>query len=36
MASLGQSLKGLVRLDAQRATELQEALEHTKWDLWHG
>jgi hypothetical protein len=32
LTGLGQSLKGLVRLDAQRATELQEALEHAKWD----
>ena len=33
--NLGQSLKGLARLDAQRADDLQEALEHTKWNLWH-
>jgi hypothetical protein len=32
----GQSLKGLARLDANRAAELQEALEHTKWNLWQG
>jgi hypothetical protein len=36
LTTLGQSLKGLARLDAQRAAELQEALEHTKWNLWHG
>jgi hypothetical protein len=36
LTNLGQSLKGLARLDAQRAAELQEALEHTKWNLWHG
>jgi hypothetical protein len=35
-AVLGQSLKGLARLDAIRAAELQEALEHAKWNLWHG
>ena len=28
--------QGLARLDAERAAELQEALEHTKWNLWHG
>jgi hypothetical protein len=28
--------RGLARLDAERAAELQEALEHTKWNLWHG
>jgi hypothetical protein len=36
LTNLGQFLKGLARLDAERATELQEALEHTKWNLWHG
>ena len=36
LTDLGQSLKGLVRLDARRAAELQEALEQTKWNLWHG
>ncbi len=36
LTGLGQFLKGLARLDAERAAELQEALEHTKWNLWHG
>jgi hypothetical protein len=36
LTGLNQSLKGLTRLDAKRAAELQEALEHTKWNLWHG
>jgi len=36
LTGLGHSLKGLARLDAERAAELQEALEHTKWNLWHG
>ena len=36
LTNLGQSLKGLARLDASRAAELQEALEQTKWNLWHG
>jgi hypothetical protein len=36
LTTVGQSLKGLTRLDAERAAELQEALEHTKWNLWHG
>ena len=36
LTNLGQSLKGLARLDAQRAADLQEALEPTKWNLWHG
>ena len=36
LTNLGQFLKGLARLDAARATELQEALEHTRWNLWHG
>src|SRR5919199_1770920 len=36
LTGLGQSLKGLARLDAEQAAELQEALEHTKWNLWHG
>ena len=36
LTGLGQSLKGLARLDAKRAAELREALEHTKWNLWHG
>ena len=29
-------LKGLARVDLERSAELQEALEHTKWNLWHG
>jgi hypothetical protein len=36
LTGLGQFLKGLTRVDAERAAELQEALEHTKWNLWHG
>ena len=36
LTGLGQSLKGVARLDAKRATELQEALEHTEWNRWHG
>ena len=36
LAGLGQCLKGLARLDTERAAELQQALEHTKWNLWHG
>jgi hypothetical protein len=36
LTSLSQSLKGLARLDPQRTSKLQEALEHTKWNLWHG
>ena len=36
LTGLGQALKGLARLDAKRAAELREALEHTKWNLWHG
>ena len=36
LAGVGQCLKGLVRLDAERAAELQQALEHTRWNLWHG
>jgi hypothetical protein len=36
LTDLGQCLKGLARLDAERAAEFQEALEHTKWNLWHG
>jgi hypothetical protein len=36
LVSLGQFLKGLAHLDRERAVELQEALEHTKWNLWHG
>jgi hypothetical protein len=33
---VGQCLKGLARVDSERAVELQEALEHTKRNLWHG
>ena len=36
VSSLGQFLKGLSRLDAEWTGELQEALEHMKWNLWHG
>ena len=36
LVGVGQCLKGLTRLDTERAAELQEALEHTKWNLWHG
>jgi Transposase IS116/IS110/IS902 family len=36
VTGLGQFFKGLARLDAARAAELQEALEHAKWNLWHG
>jgi hypothetical protein len=36
LVGVGQCLKGLARLDPERAAELQEALEHTKWNLWHG
>jgi hypothetical protein len=36
LAGLGQCLKGLARVDLERTTELQEALEHVKWNLWHG
>jgi len=36
LTGLGQVLKGLVRVDAPRAAELQEALEHTKWNLCQG
>src|ERR671938_679517 len=36
LTNLGQSLTGLARLDTNRAAELQEALGHTRWNLWHG
>src|SRR5919199_581616 len=36
LTGLGQSLKGLARLDTKRTADLQEALENTKWNLWHG
>ena len=36
MTNLGQFLKGLAHLDAERAAELQDALQHTRWNLWHG
>ncbi len=36
LTDLGQCLEGLARLDVERTAELQEALEHTKWNLWHG
>ena len=36
MTGLGQFLKGLAHLDAERAAELQDGLQHTKWNLWHG
>ena len=36
LTNLSQSLTGLARLDTKRAADLQEALEHTKWNLWHG
>ena len=36
LAGVGQCLKGLRHLDAERTAELQEVLEHTKWNLWHG
>jgi hypothetical protein len=36
LTGLGQSLKELAHVDAERTAELQEALEHTKWNLWHG
>ena len=36
MTGLGQFLKGLAHLDAERAAELQNALQHTRWNLWHG
>jgi hypothetical protein len=36
LTGLGQSLRGLTRLDPERTAELQEALEHTKGNLWHG
>jgi hypothetical protein len=36
LTGLGQSLTGLAHLDAERTAELQEALEHTRWNLWHG
>jgi hypothetical protein len=36
LTGLGQFLKGLARVDAERTADLQVALEHTKWNLWHG
>lgn len=36
LTSLAQFLKSLAHLDAERTAELQAALEHTKWNLWHG
>ena len=36
LTNLSQSLRGLTRLDTKQAADLQEALEHTKWNLWHG
>ena len=36
LTRLSQFLKGLAQVDAERAADLQEALEHTKWNLWHG
>ncbi len=33
---LGQYVKGLIRLDADLGEEIHEALENTKWNLWHG
>jgi hypothetical protein len=36
LTTLGQCLKGLAYLDTKRADDLQEALEHTRWNLWHG
>ena len=36
LAGLGQCLKGLAHVALERSPELQEALEHTKWKLWHG
>jgi hypothetical protein len=36
LTNLRQFLKGVAHLDAERASGLQEALEHTRWNLWHG
>jgi hypothetical protein len=36
LAGLGQLFKGMARLDPERTAELQEALEHARWNLWHG
>jgi len=36
LTGLGQFLKGLAHVDPERTLELQVALEHTKWNLWHG
>jgi len=36
LTRLSQLLKGLAPVDAERAADLHEALEHTKWNLWHG
>jgi hypothetical protein len=36
VTGVGQCLKGLAHLDAERATDLQDALQHTRWNLWHG
>jgi len=36
VTGVGQFLKGLVHLDAERAADLQDALQHTRWNLWHG
>jgi hypothetical protein len=33
LAGLGQCLKGVTRVDAERAGGLQQALEHTKWNV---
>jgi hypothetical protein len=36
LTGVGQCLKGLAHLDAERAADLQDALQHTRWNLWHG
>ncbi|MBV9583063.1 MAG: hypothetical protein JO057_31135 [Chloroflexi bacterium] len=36
VTGVGQFLKGLAHLDAERAADLQDALQHTQWNLWHG
>ena len=36
VTGVGQCLRGLAHLDAERAPDLQDALQHTPWNLWHG
>jgi ribosome-associated protein YbcJ (S4-like RNA binding protein) len=36
LTGLGQFLKSLAHLDAGAHAKLQAALEHAKWNLWHG